>query len=67
MNEQGQRGELHTQCEQREKEQYHDKNWKYMKNTQNYQSDKEKVHRGMTAEDIDFKIEKSERIQQSLS
>eukprot|EP00972_Heterocapsa_arctica_P095685 14111894-Heterocapsa_arctica.AAC.1 len=38
----GQRRELHTQCEQREKEHYHDKKWKYRKKNESDQSDKEK-------------------------
>eukprot|EP00972_Heterocapsa_arctica_P017858 2638863-Heterocapsa_arctica.AAC.1 len=48
------RVKLHTQSEQREKEFYHDKKWKYKKNIEKNQSDMEEVHRGMTADDINL-------------
>eukprot|EP00972_Heterocapsa_arctica_P111170 16367724-Heterocapsa_arctica.AAC.1 len=47
---------LHTQSEQREKQYYHDNKWTYKKSKKRNQSDMEKVHRGMTAEDIDLQL-----------
>eukprot|EP00972_Heterocapsa_arctica_P047113 6950298-Heterocapsa_arctica.AAC.1 len=57
---------LHTQCDKRGKAFYHDKKWKYKKKSESDKSNKDKVHRGMDAEDIDFWKRNSKRDSNNL-
>eukprot|EP00972_Heterocapsa_arctica_P024271 3579045-Heterocapsa_arctica.AAC.1 len=50
-----------TQSEQREKEFYHDKKWKYKKHMQMNQTDVEQVHRSSTAVFIDLRNRNSKK------
>eukprot|EP00972_Heterocapsa_arctica_P040056 5900389-Heterocapsa_arctica.AAC.1 len=64
---QGKEHGLHIRCKHRTKEEHHDTKWKYREKSRSDQSDKEEVHRSITADAIDFKERDSEKDPKELA